>query len=461
MWFWPKRNKHAAKSRVKPAASRNSKPHRRTAEDELTREVAGLATDLSDPLGKYLGVLPNRDPLMLQQAPNEFYRYPYGLFEEALDKDAHLSALIAQRKSAVLAWERQLDPADCSSKSHHVAILVEAALAGITRDGHENGDGFEQDLGELLDAVPYGLAISEVLWERRPLPGLAGLSTGETQPSYLLPKALLSRHPRRFIFGVDGRLRLLSASDPVKGEPVPDRKFLVFAPYGRHENPYGCPVLRSVWWMAYFKRQAFKFWVMFCERFGTPTTILKHPLSATDQEKRAYRRIMRGIQQETGLVVPEGVELALLEAQRSGTVQTYSDLVELCNREMSKALIGQTLTLEPGDRGARSLGEVHLAVRQDIVRQDAQALEALVNGQLIRWIVDLNLAPSQRKYPRWRLVPPQGADLALQLDIDEFFAAQDLPVDTTELYARYGRSQPKAENAEQNSAVAEVSSHGG
>jgi phage gp29-like protein len=104
--------------------------------------------------------------------------------------------------------------------------------------------------------------------------------------------------------------------------------------------------------------------------------------------------------------------------------------------------LGQTLTTEPGERGARSLGEVHLAVREDIVRQDAQALMALVNGQLIPWIVELNLPPAQRSYPRWQLSPPRDDDLALQLEVDRFFAEQGLAADETELYARYGRSKP-------------------
>jgi phage gp29-like protein len=269
----------------------------------------------------------------------------------------------------------------------------------------------------------------------------SNLSPVTSSGPWLFPAALRSRHPRRFVFDAAGALRLLTPAEPFLGEELPQRKFLVFAPYGRHEDPYGLPALRSVWWLAYFKRQVLRFWVMFAEKFGTPTTVLRHPLGATEREKAAYRCIIGSIQQETGLIVPEGVELELLEAQRSGTVQTYSDLLHFCNEEMSKALVGQTLTSEATQRGARSLGEVHLAVRQDIVRQDAQALEALVNGQLVRWIVDLNFPPALRLYPRWRLSPPRQDDLALQLSIDAFFLGQGLALDETELYARYGRAQ--------------------
>jgi len=65
---------------------------------------------------------------------------------------------------------------------------------------------------------------------------------------------------------------------------------------------------------------------------------------------------------------------------------------------------------------------------------------ALINGQLIPWIVDLNLPVGARRYPRFELKPPPSDDLKLQLEIDRFFTEQDLALDETELYERYGRN---------------------
>ncbi len=419
MWLWPK------KKTTRDGASSTS-PGAPAA--KLTGEVAGVTGDLYEPLLGWLGIRPNRDPLLSYQQPDAAYAWPYGLFEEALDKDAHLSALVGQRKAAVLGWERSVVPADDSAAAAETARFVERALGQIGSEPRRGGDGgFEHDLAELLDAIPYGLSLSEIIWRR-----------GED--GALLPAALLSRHPRRFVFDSDGRPRLLTAAEPVRGEALPERKFLVFAPYGRHENPYGLPQLRSVWWLAWFKRQVLRFWVMYLEKYGSPTAVLRHPLGATTAEKRAYRRIIGSIQQETGLVVPEGVELQLLEATRGGGgAGSYRELVELSNREMSKALLGQTLTAESDGRGSYALGRVHEAVRADIVRQDAQALMALVNTQLVRWIVDLNLPAGRRSYPRWQLSPPADGDLKLQLEIDRFFAEQGLALDQAELYSRYGR----------------------
>jgi hypothetical protein len=414
------------------AARSSSKDARSSSTDagpaaDLAREVAGVASDLHAQLDAYLGVRPNRDPLLASQQPASAYAYPYGLFEEALDKDAHLSAICGQRKAAVLAWERRLDPADTSDAAREVQRFVQQALDGI--------ELFEQDLSELLDAVPYGLAVSEIIWQQVP----AG---------WYMPVRLHARHPRRFVFGLDGAPRLLTAAEPLLGEPLPPAKFIVFSHGGRFEDPYGLPALRSVWWLAYFKRQVLKFWVAYCEKFGTPTAVLTHPLSATERERRSFRRIIGSIQQETGLVVPEGVSLSLLEAQRQGSVQAYRDLIELCNREMSKALLGQTLTTEAGERGSYSLGRVHQDVRADLTRTDARALEAVVNGQLVRAVVDLNFPAGQRLYPRWRLEPPQARDLKLELAIDAFLAEQGLAQDSAALYARYGRDAGEGAQAQ-------------
>ena len=281
MLFWRK----PTNARRTGGASKQGSP-----KATLTKEIAGIATDLYAPLQAFLGVRVNDDPLLASRQPDSHYAYPYGLFEEALDKDAHLSALVLQRKAAVLSWDASVIPADSSPEARLVASAVEQALANI---GHGNGQSasFEHDLSELLDAIPFGLAVSEVLWEEVESLGLAaGLSAAPRR--WLVPAKLLSRHPRRFVFDESGGLKLLSTGEPSTGKAVPPRKFIVFAPYGRHENPYGLPALRSVWWFAYFKRQAMKFWGMFAEKFGTPTTVLKHPLGATDKEKSAYRRII-------------------------------------------------------------------------------------------------------------------------------------------------------------------------
>ena len=169
-----------------------------------------------------------------------------------------------------------------------------------------------------------------------------------------------------------------------------------------------------------------------------PTSVGKYPPGAPPDQQDKLLQAIDAIQTETGVTIPESMMIDLVEATRSGNV-TYESLCEYMDRQISKRVLGQTLTTEPSERGTYSLGRVHLTVREDIVRQDAAALMALVNGQLIPWIVDLNFPPATRRYPRFVLKPPIDDDLRLQLEIDRFFTEQGLKPDETELYERYGR----------------------
>ena len=123
MLFWRKPTKTPRRT------GGESKPVGSTA--TLTKEIAGIATDLYAPLQSFLGVQTNNDPLLSSRQPDSHYTYPYGLFEEALDKDAHLSALITQRKAAVLSWDASVVPADDSPEAKLVAGAVETALENI------------------------------------------------------------------------------------------------------------------------------------------------------------------------------------------------------------------------------------------------------------------------------------------------------------------------------------------
>ncbi|STH74913.1 phage portal protein family protein [Escherichia coli] len=59
-------------------------------------------------------------------------------------------------------------------------------------------------------------------------------------------------------------------------------------------------------------------------------------------------------------------------------------------RSISKAILGGTLTTEAGDKGARSLGEVHNEVRREIRDSDLRQLAATLNRDLVYPLYALN-----------------------------------------------------------------------
>src|SRR5690606_24231377 len=63
---------------------------------------------------------------------------------------------------------------------------------------------------------------------------------------------------------------------------------------------------------------------------------------------------------------------------------SHSELFGVMGAEMSKAVVGQTLSTEQGDRGSQSLGTVQERVRGDILAADAIGSAATLTKHLVR-----------------------------------------------------------------------------
>jgi phage gp29-like protein len=70
----------------------------------------------------------------------------------------------------------------------------------------------------------------------------------------------------------------------------------------------------------------------------------------------------------------------------------WLNLIEYFDRQISKLVLGQTLTADTGQNGGGSfsLGQVHNEVRLDILADDAERLSETINAQLIPLVVGLN-----------------------------------------------------------------------
>jgi len=397
----------------------------------LRVEVAPSKRDTYETGAEYLDVLPNPDVTLARaQAKHSEYRYPYGVYEEVRRRDLHLQSVLAQRIGAVLAAPRAIQPGNETPAGMACAELARAAVDAL--------EGWETDLRQMQGAIYLGLSVHEVLWtlDSLELPGGASRET-------VRPLRLMQRHPRRFLFNADSELRLLTPDTMNNGIEVPERTFIVHTPLAEYENPYGDGLAGSTYFYSLFKRDALLWWQLFNERFASPTVKLTHPAQATDSEKNNYKSIIRSMQQQTGVLIPEGILLELLEANRTGTVTSYKTFLEYVDAAESKLVLGQTLTTQQSDTGSYSLGKVHLLVRGDIIAQDAQALCQTVN-LLLRWIIDLNFAPGQRVYPVYQIDLDAPEDAAANLNkFDVALNKLRLPLSKAQIYAEANLVRPE------------------
>lgn len=365
----------------------------------------------------------------------------YSLYDEMEEKDGHLFAVLQTRKNGVLSCPRKVVPASNASRDQEIAAFITRALGRIS--------GFDQSLFNMLDALGKGLSVQEILWEAR--------------EGAVLAICLKSRAPGRFLFGDDGSLRLNVYSVPpaderedpsqagagqtgfsraLFGRPLPHRKFVRFAFGGLYDNPYGRGLCSRAYWYYFLKKNNLRYWSIYNEKFGTPTALGRYGAGATEEDQQRLQEALENLQAETGVALPETVSVELLEAQRSGQASTYRDLAEWCNDEISKIVLGATLTASEGRRsGSLALGKVHERVRGEYIESDARALENAVNSQLIRWLVDFNFGPDAEA-PRWIIDTTRDDAFERDIALDRDLLAAGVALPQRYFYEKYQRPMP-------------------
>lgn len=376
-------------------------------------EIATARKDI-DIFTGYLGRLENPDPTLRTEAAGKGLT----LYDE-VDRDPHAGAVLQTRYLAVIGKEWEVLPADDSARAQKIASAVYDILAGT------NFDQFRQ---EILAGILYGFYVAEVMWSVR--------------DGRIVPVRFYAKHPRRFVFTHDRKLRLLTPENMIDGEPVPDRKFIVFT-YGSSDNPYGKGLGQKLWWPVWFKKNGIKFWLIFLEKFGMPTTVGKYPPGTPKEQQQALLEAIDAIHTETGVKIPDTMAIDLLEATRSGKV-TYETLCEYMDRQISKAVLGQTLTTEVKGEGSYAASKTHDEVRGDILKADADLLCECLNETVIQWIVDLNFAGA-KGYPKVWIRTEAEQDLKPLAERDKILAVDiGLPMPKRYFYETYGIDAPEA-----------------
>lgn len=126
-------------------------------------------------------------------------------------------------------------------------------------------------------------------------------------------------------------------------------------------------------------------------------------------------------------------------AQASGASEVFSRMVEWIDRQISKAVLGQTATTEgtPGKLGNEASQE---AVRQDIIAADARQLANTLN----RPYIDINYGP-QAVYPRVMITLPEKEDVTALAANLEKLVPLGLKVSASEVRNKLGLSEPAKE----------------
>ncbi|GHU01808.1 hypothetical protein FACS1894147_02360 [Spirochaetia bacterium] len=223
---------------------------------------------------------------------------------------------------------------------------------------------------EMMDAVAFGYSPLEVLWMRD------GERWGIGD--------IVGKPPQWFEFDNDNHLVFKIGA--VGTEELPPNRFLLARHRPSYANPYGVKVFSKCYWPVTFKKNGFRWWTVFVEKYGGAFLYGKYPNNASEQYKTELLNALEKMIADAVAIAPEGAEITIESAKEKGAAGSiHADYIKMANAEISKAVLGQTLTTEIGDKGSYAAANTHNLVRKDLAASDRRRICELFNKLSAVW----------------------------------------------------------------------------
>ena len=285
----------------------------------------------------------------LDRAENVYYPERIQLLNIYADValDLHLSSVLETRKINVLGQAFKL--VDGTGKEN-------PKLTKLLRK-----PWFRQFCRLALESIDYGHSLIEF-----PVPVDGEFHRVTLVPrQYVFPEAHLVRTMPGMIVGVDYE------NDPA------------YSPWlievgDRHSLGLLLKAAPAIIW----KKTVLGAWAGFTEMFGTPYRTITGAMDGPQMD--SCNTMMANMGQAGYGVFPEGVKVDFI-APATGNALLYDKFIERINSELSKLVLGQTMTTDSGS--SRSQGEVHERVSDAYTKEDSVFLADLINEQLLPFLL--------------------------------------------------------------------------
>lgn len=347
----------------------------------------------------------NRDISHYMRAVNEAERvdFPnrvklYDLYDSIL-LDTHLSSVLEKRKSAVLSNNIEFN------RNGKTDERIKEML---------DSPWFLDFLDDLLDTIWWGSSLFQFKKDR------------DGWLAYDLV-------PRKHVEPI--RRLVMRMQTDIHGTPWDDYDDMLFV--GRPRN-LG-ELVKDIPWVLY-KQGDVGDWAQFAELFGQP--IREYTYNVGDDEAR-YNLVndIFGGGASAVFLHPEGSNLTLHEASnKTGSSDLYNGLASFCNAEISKHILGNTLTTEAGEKGTQALGTVQKKAEDRLLEKDKRFVLNVLNYQMTDLFESFGI---NVRGGRFSFVSPKNTDPAGRVDIIVKLDSLGLPIDHDQLYEEFGLNKPK------------------
>lgn len=366
------------------------------------------------------GLTPVKLAHILQEADAGDVLRQMELFEEMEEKDPHLFSQLQTRKNAVTGLDFEIIPFSDAPRDKQIADFIEEQINGI--------ESFEDVETDLLDAIGKGFAVSEIMW---------GYDEG-----HVVVKEIKSRHQKRFFWdSIDDSFKVRTKDAP-EGVLLPGNKFIVHKYKARSGHTSRAGILRVVAWMYLFKNYDLKDWVSFAEVYGLPLRLGKYAPGASEADKLALMQALIQIGADAAGIIPDGTTIDFINTEKTSSSDLYERLARYCDEQISKAVLGQTLTSDSGG-GSYAQSKTHNDVRHDLTVADCKALASTLRRDLIRPLCIFNFGEDKR-VPHIRFDCEESEDLTQTAEIlGTLIEKTGLRVPTSFIYKKFSIPEPE------------------
>ena len=282
------------------------------------------------------------------ESPNR--RYLYDIYRDTA-VDAHLSGCVAQREGFVMAKSFKLVDAD-GNEAEEAAHYFDQAW-------------FKQLCRYVLDSIYWGHSLIE----------LGNLVTdGDGCLCYDGVRLL----PRKHVIPEYGRIITDLGQDWTTGIDYRAEPFTSWLIEAGRPDDLGLYLKAAQHTIP--KKNMLAFWDTFGEIFGMPMRVAKTASRDPAVISGLNDMLLKAGASQTA-VMPIDTEVEFIESTRGDAYNVYNQRIDRANSELSKLIIGQTMTIEDGSSLSQS--QTHLQVFQNLVEEDADMLRDVINNQLL------------------------------------------------------------------------------
>lgn len=379
--------------------------------------------DVNDKYSEYpsSGLTPKRLARIFRQADEGDVRAQMELYEEMEEKDTHLFSQMQTRKLAVTGLDWEIQPFSKDERDKLIADFVDEQLKAI--------ENFDEVLIDMLDAIGKGISIMELVW---------GVDTDGSN----IIEDIQYVHSKKLIWDSQTDDMLICTKDFPAGVRLPENKFVVHKYKAKSGHPSRAGVLRVVSWMYLFKNYDIKDWVSFCEVFGMPLRLGKYDASASEEDKKQLMEAIISLGTDAAGIVPTSTMIEFIESNKTSSVEIYEELARYCDEQMSKAILGQTLTSDSGG-GSYAQSKTHNDVRHDLTVADAKALAVTIRRDIIRPLVEFNFG-MDADIPFFTFDCHEVEDMKETVEIYKTLACDlGLPIPKSHVYKKFSIPEPE------------------